>query len=83
MGGARAVTPFALSSVMTRRLALGAASLALIIGVVACQPYGGAGGSITPSSQASTAESDGADPATPTEQPAATPTASMGSDYGY
>ena len=67
---------------MDRRLALGAASLALIVGVAACQPVdGGAGGSDSPSPQASATESNG--PAAPTDAPTATPASSMGSDYGY
>ncbi len=68
---------------MDRRLALAAASLALIVGIAACQPVdGGAGASDSPSPEASAAESNAA-PAAPTDAPEETPIATMGSDYGY
>jgi hypothetical protein len=64
---------------MDRRLALAAASLALMAGIAACQPVdGGAGGS--PSPEASTAESNAA---APTDIPVATPSATTGTDYSY
>lgn len=64
---------------MDRRLALAATALALIVGIAACQPVdGGAGGS--PSTEASSAESNAA---APTDVPVATPTATTGTDYSY
>ena len=78
----RPVTRFALPLEMNRRLALAAALLALIVGIAACRPVdGGAGGSDSPSPQASAAESNAA-PAAPTDAPEETPIASMGDD-GY
>lgn len=63
---------------MHRRLALGAAFLALIIILAACRPVdGGAGGSA--SAEASAAGSAAA----PTDAPVETPSPTMGSDYGY
>ena len=68
---------------MDRRLALAAASVTLIVGIAACRPVdGGAGGSDSPSPQASAAESNAA-PAAPTDAPEETPIATMGSDYEY
>ncbi|HEY7846964.1 MAG TPA: hypothetical protein VIC83_02095 [Candidatus Limnocylindria bacterium] len=70
---------------MQRRLALAAASLALILSVAACRPVdGGAGGSASPEASAaeSPAQSDVA-PAAPTDAPEETPIATVGSDYGY
>jgi hypothetical protein len=71
---------------MHRRLALAAASMVLILSVVAaCRPVdGGAGGS--PSAEPSAAETttqSNAAPAAPTDAPEETPIATMGSDYGY
>ena len=63
---------------MHRRLALGAAFLALIIILAACRPVdGGAGGSA--SAEASAAGSAAA----PTDAPVETPSPTMGSDYAY
>jgi hypothetical protein len=68
---------------MNRRLTLAAASLTLIMGIAACRPVdSGAGGSSSPSPQASASESNAA-PAAPTHAPEETPNATTGSDYGY
>jgi hypothetical protein len=66
---------------MDRRLALVGAALTLAFGVAACQPVdGGAGGSDSPSPQASAAESG---VTAPTDAPMATPGATTGTDYSY
>lgn len=68
---------------MDRRLALAVASLALIVGIAACQPADyGADGNDSPSPGASASEGNVAT-AAPTDGPQATPAASMSSDYGY
>ena len=65
---------------MDRRLALAGASLVMALSLASCRPVdGGAGGS--PSPRPSGVESS--DSPAPSADAEATPTATIGSDYGY